>query len=230
LYRKADVVAAVSSDVRDDLASNTGIPREQIVVLHNPVVASDIQDLAVAPIDHPWLVGSGPPVVLGVGRFSAQKNFQLLIDAFAALRKNRRARLIILGDGELRKELEARIQYLGLTEDVDLPGFDPNPFRFMRRASVYVLCSAWEGLPTALIEALACGTPVVATDCPGGVREILRDGAFGRISPVGDPTSLASCIAATLDSPGDREDRIRRGSDFGVEKAVRRYLSAAGWH
>jgi glycosyltransferase involved in cell wall biosynthesis len=163
-----------------------------------------------------------------VGRFSRQKNFPLLIRAFAQLRRSRPARLVILGDGEARPEVEALVRSLGLSGDVDLPGFDLNPFRYMRRASVYVLSSDWEGLPTALIEAMACGAPIVSTDCVGGPREILLDGRFGRIVSRGDAAALAAALAATLDEPGDRGARVARAGTFSLDSAVTRYLDAAG--
>jgi glycosyltransferase involved in cell wall biosynthesis len=229
LYPKADVVAAVSEGVRDDLAAIAGLRSDRIAILHNPVVTDGLADAAAAEMDHPWLNAPGPPVVLGVGRFTRQKNFPLLIEAFAEARKLRPLRLIILGDGELRAELEAKVRALGIEEDVDLPGFDPNPFRFMRRAAVYVLSSDWEGLPTALIEALACGTPVVSTDCESGPQEILRGGKLSRIVPMGDAPALSRAILATLDAPGDRQARIARANDFTLDRAVDRYLEAAGW-
>lgn len=228
LYPSADVIAAVSTDVRDDLAAETGIPAERITVLHNPVVTTALAEQAAEDSSHPWLRDGEIPVVLGVGRFALQKNFPLLIRAFAKVRAARPARLIILGDGELLPDLEALVRDLGVTDDVDLPGFDPNPFRAMRRAAVYVLSSDWEGLPTALIEALACGTPVVTTDC-AGAGEILLEGRIGRIVPRGDVDALAAAISATLDLPGSHDERIARANDFGLERAVDRYLEAAGW-
>jgi glycosyltransferase involved in cell wall biosynthesis len=226
-YRKADVVAAVSRDVRHDLAVETGIPLEGIRVLHNPVVVPELTDLSAKDLHHPWLSAAAPPVVLAVGRFTQQKNFPLLLRAFAKVRSARLARLIILGDGELRSELEALAKGLGIAEDVDLPGFDPNPFRFMSRSAVYALSSDWEGLPTALIEALACGAPVVTTDC-AGAGEVLLGGRLGRIVPRGDADALAAAIAGTIEAPGPREERVARAADFGLESAVDHYLQAAG--
>jgi glycosyltransferase involved in cell wall biosynthesis len=229
LYPRADLVAAVSEGVRDDLAAITGMRSDRIAVLHNPVVDQRFEDSALAEVDHPWLARPGPPVVLGVGRLTRQKNFPLLIEAFAEARKSRPLRLVILGEGDLRGELEAKVRALGIEEDVDLPGFDANPFRFMRRAAVYVLSSDWEGLPTALIEAMACGTPVVSTDCESGPQEILLGGKLSRIVPVGNAPALAKAILATLDAPGDRQARIARAGDFSLDRAVDRYLEAAGW-
>ena len=229
LYPRADVVAAVSEGVRDDLARVTDLPAGSIAVLHNPVVTNGLEAAASTAIGHPWLNQPGPPVVLGVGRFTQQKNFALLINAFAEVRRRRPARLIILGEGTLRSELEEKARTLGIADDVDLPGFDPNPFRYMRRAAVYVLSSDWEGLPTALIEAMACGTPVVSTDCESGPREILGDGQLNHVVPRGDVHALANAILTTLDVPGDRAARIARAQDFSLDRAVDGYLAAAGW-
>jgi glycosyltransferase involved in cell wall biosynthesis len=229
LYPKADLVAGVSEGVRDDLARATGIPASRIAVLYNPVVSDAIEKSAGAPVEHPWLHEPGTPVVLGVGRFTRQKNFALLLNAFAAVRSRRRARLIVLGDGELRKDLEDLSRALGIAGDVDLPGFDANPFRFMRRAGVFVLSSDWEGLPTALIEAMACGAPVVSTDCDAGPKEILLGGRLGRIVRKGDIDGLAGAISATLDAPGDQAATVARAREFSLDRAVDRYLQVTGW-
>ena len=157
------------------------------------------------------------------------EEFPLLLRAFAAVRQIRPVRLVLLGDGELRAELETLARSLGIAEDLDMPGFDANPFRYMARAAAFVLSSDWEGLPTALIEAMACGCPVVATDCLGGPREILNDGALGRIVSLGDVEALAAAINETLDCPGDATPRIARAHDFGLDRAVDRYLAVTGW-
>jgi glycosyltransferase involved in cell wall biosynthesis len=229
LYPRADLIAAVSEGVREDLARAAGLSLGGIDILHNPVVTDDLERRAAEAVDHPWFREGEPPVVLAVGRFTRQKNFPLLLEAFAEVRRKRVARLVILGEGDLRGELEAKVRDLGISAEVDLPGFDSNPFRFMRRAGVFVLSSDWEGLPTALIEAMACGTPVVATDCPSGPREILLGGRLGRIVPVGDAHALAGAIAATLTAPADRATLIARAREFSVAKAVDGYLAAAGW-
>jgi glycosyltransferase involved in cell wall biosynthesis len=229
LYRRADMIGAVSTGIRDDIATVVGVPPSRVALLHNPVSSNQIPRLAAEPLDHPWFADGAPPVVLGVGRFSAQKNFPLLLKAFAAVRQMRPARLVLLGDGPLRTELDQLARSLGIAEDLDMPGFDQNPFRYMARAAAYVLSSDWEGLPTALIEAMACGCPVVATDCRGGPREILNDGALGPIVPLGNAEALATAIAATLDCPGDAAARIERSRDFSLDRAVDRYLAITGW-
>ena len=197
-YPWADHVVGNSQGVADDLSQVTGRPREQIRVLYNPVITPEVRAKAQAPLDHPWLEAGQPPVVLAVGRLTRQKDFPSLIAAFAQVRRTRLARLVILGEGPDRPALEAKVRHLGLNEDVALPGFVGNPYAYMSRASLYVLCSHWEGLPTVLIEALYCGAPVVATDCPSGPREILAEGRYGLLVPVGDVTALAVAMAAGL--------------------------------
>lgn len=203
-YPWADGVIAVSHGVAQDIARRTKTAPERIHVIYNPVVTPEVLDGARATLDHPWFVCGAPPVVLGVGRLTWEKSFVCLIRAFAIVRERRNARLIILGEGPERPRLEALVRELGLEADVQLPGFVNNPYAYMSRAAVFALSSASEGLPTALIEALATGTPVVSTDCPNGPREILRDGRLGRLVPVGDPAALAGSVTAVLEEPRPR--------------------------
>jgi glycosyltransferase involved in cell wall biosynthesis len=227
-YRFADVIAAVSTGVKDDLAAATGLPLARMQVLYNPVVGPELAGLAAQEPDHPWMHDGGEPVILAVGRLTRQKNYPLLVDAFAQLRKTRAARLLILGEGELRTDLEAQVARLGLGDSVAMPGFRANPFAFMSRAALFVMSSDWEGLPTVLIEAMACGAPVVATRCDSGPGEILEEGRYGRLTPMGDAPALAQAMIATLDDPGDRVARIARAHEFNLDAAVDRYLALAG--
>ena len=197
-YPWADHVTGNSHGVADDLIQVTGLPRERIKTLYNPVVTPDLREKARAPLNHPWFEAGQRPVVLAVGRLTKQKDFPTLIRAFGQVRQARPARLLILGEGPDRAALEALIKQLGLVDDVAMPGFVENPYAYMRRASLYVLSSRWEGLPTVLIEALYCGPPVIATDCPSGPREILADGQHGLLVPVGDATALTQAIEAGL--------------------------------
>lgn len=222
-YPWADSVVAVSAGVADDLARAIALPRESIKVIYNPVVGEQTLCLANAPLDHPWFAPGEPPVVLGVGRLTAQKDFDVLIRAFASVRNMRPARLMILGEGELRPELEALVRQLGIGADVALPGFQANPLAYMRRAALFVLSSRFEGLPTVLVEAMACGTPVVSTDCPSGPAEILEGGKWGRLVPVGDAPALADAMAATLAEANPPQVEARAAA-FGVENAVNAYL------
>jgi glycosyltransferase involved in cell wall biosynthesis len=201
-YPWAARIIAVSKGAADDLARTSGLPRDRIEVIYNPVITPGmLAALRQAP-DHPWFAPGAPPVILGVGRLTRQKEFATLVRAFAELRRRRPARLIILGDGEERPLLEALVRELGVAEDVALPGFRDDALAFMTGSAVFALSSAWEGLPTVLIEALAAGTRVVSTDCPSGPREILQEGRLGTLVPVGDPAALAAGILEALDRPG----------------------------
>jgi glycosyltransferase involved in cell wall biosynthesis len=197
-YPWADGITAVSEGVGSDLARIVRLSEDRIQVIHNPVARPEIRDLMLEGVEHPWFQPGGPPVLLAVGSLTAQKDFPTLIEAFGEVRKARPGRLVILGEGRDRRLLETLISKLGLEKDVDLPGFTNNPYAYMRRASAFVLSSKWEGLPTVLIEALYCGTPVIATDCPSGPREILAGGEHGRLLPVGDFSSLVRSLDAAL--------------------------------
>ncbi|RYG49454.1 glycosyltransferase, partial [bacterium] len=196
LTHHADAIVAVSDGVADDFAAFARIPRDRITKIVNPVVFPELFDQAASPLDDPWFAPGAPPVVIGVGRLNAQKNFGNLLSAFA--RVPAPSRLMVLGEGEDRAALEAETARLGLTERVRWAGFVDNPFRYLSRARLLALSSDYEGLPTALIEALACGTPVVSTDCPSGPREILAGGRYGRLVPVRDPIALGDAISGLL--------------------------------
>jgi glycosyltransferase involved in cell wall biosynthesis len=223
-YPWADAVTAVSDGVADDLARVAGIPRERIVTTWNPVVSPALAEAAARPLEHPWLQPGEPPVVLAAGKLRPQKDFATLLDAFARVREGRAARLVILGEGPEEGSLRVRARRLGISAEVAFEGFVDNPFAFMARAAVFVLSSAWEGLPSVLIQAMACGCPVVSTDCPSGPAEILERGAYGPLVPVGDAAALADAIARVLAQPPDRERLRRRAQDFSAERVAQRYL------
>lgn len=204
-YPWANGIVVVSNGVRDDLANLTNIPRERIRVIYNPsVVRADVLEKGNAPLDHPWFKPGQPPVIIAVGRLQIQKDYPTLFRAFAQVRQSRPARLLVLGEGKERPMLEELIMELGLQEDVGLPGFVMNPYAYMAKAALFALSSRWEGLPTVLIEALCCETPVVSTDCPSGPREILKDGKYGRLVPVGDADALARAMEMSLDEKTTR--------------------------
>jgi glycosyltransferase involved in cell wall biosynthesis len=198
-YPRADAIVAVSRDMAVDLARSIGVPPGRVEVIVNPVISPELTTLAAMPLEHPWFATGQPPVVVGIGRLEPQKDFGTLIRAIGLVRRERPARLLILGEGGERPSLEALVRELGLRDDVALPGFVDNPYAYLARAAVFALSSVYEGLPTVLIEALALGTPVVSTDCPNGPREILDDGRLGRLVPIEQPDVLAAAIAATLD-------------------------------
>jgi glycosyltransferase involved in cell wall biosynthesis len=225
-YPWADEIVAVSEGVARDLSEATGLPLAKIRVIYNPVITADLIAAGARTPAHPWLTDGGPPVVLGVGRLTRAKDFESLVRAFARVRQQRPARLLILGEGEERTTLEALVRELDLGSDVELPGFVAGAQACMAHAAVFVLSSAWEGLPTVLIEALAAGTTVVATDCPSGPREILRGGELGRLVPPGDVEALAQGILAALTGSARRVP-LTELSGFTQEVAARGYLRLA---
>ncbi|MBE9028702.1 glycosyltransferase [filamentous cyanobacterium LEGE 11480] len=225
LYPQATAIVSVSQGIAQDLQAQINFAEGQVSTIYNPVVDETLLAKAQADITHPWFQTGEPPVFLSVGRLTEQKRFITLIQAFARLRKHKSARLMILGEGEDRPALEAEIQRLGLTEAVALPGFVDNPYAYMHRASAFVLSSRWEALPTVLIEAMACGCPVVATDCPFGPQEILAAGKYGALVPVGNVAALANSMAQVLTSPQDRAQLQARSLDFSVQTSTQNYLS-----
>ncbi|HTU23864.1 MAG TPA: glycosyltransferase, partial [Pirellulales bacterium] len=180
---------------------------------------------ADSPPAHPWLAASDCPVLVNVGRLAPQKDQATLLEAFALVRERRPARLLIFGEGSERPRLEALRRTLDLEADVELPGATDNPYAAMRRASLFVLSSRFEGLPTVLVEALACGCPVVSTNCPSGPAEILDDGRHGTLVEPQNPAALAAGILRSLDAHWDREALARRGGEFSFEASLEKYLS-----
>ncbi|NIR27779.1 MAG: glycosyltransferase [Gammaproteobacteria bacterium] len=223
-YRAAARVIAVSHGVADNVAQLTGVERQRIATIYNPVDVNEVRTKAAMPVEHPWLRPGSPPLILGVGRLVPQKDFATLIRAFARVRSTRPARLVILGEGPMRKRLESLAEALGVAPDVDLPGYVHNPYAWMARASVFVLSSAWEGLPGVLLEALTCGCPVVSTNCPSGPAEILAEGAYGPLVPVGDAGAMAQAIAGLLDAPPESRWLYERVGAYSLSTVVDRYL------
>ena len=223
-YNWADAIVAVSQGVADSLARLAGRPLKQISVIYNPVVTRELLLKAKEPVNHPWFAPRQPPVILGVGRLQALKDFATLIRAFALVKQRIPVRLMILGEGEERSQLEALIDELGLSADVSLPGFVSNPYAFMAKASVLAASSLCEGFGNVVAEALACGTPVVSTDCPSGPAEILEFGNYGALIPLADVEALAEAILSTLTHSTNSEVLRQRAEKFSLETAVDRYL------
>lgn len=223
-YPWADQIVAASEGVAANVAEMTNLSLEQIHVIYNPVVTPAMQAKMQTPIAHPWFASGAPPVILGVGRLVTQKDFPTLIRAFAILRQQRKARLMILGEGDQRSKLEALIQDLGLTNDVALPGFVENPYAYMAKASVFTLSSIFEGFGNVVAEALAAGTPVVSTDCESGPAEILANGQYGKLVPIRDETALASAIAITLEQPRNSNRLQQRAEAFSLNTVTQQYL------
>ncbi len=229
LYRRADRIIAVSQGVADDLVQSLGLPPDLVVQIYNPIVDESLLELAQDSLEHPWLE-DGVPVILAVGRLVKQKDYPVLLRAFALLRKRRPVRLIVLGEGELRAKLEAMAKDLGVKEDVQFLGFVKNPFAYMQRCTVYVLSSRFEGLPGSLIQAMACGSAVVSTDCPSGPSEIIEPGLNGLLVPVGDVQGLAEAIDTLICDPELRQSFSERAKEtaanFEVTSLVRQYEEA----
>ena len=225
LLHTADAVLAVSSYIAEEFKRLAPKAAGLVEVVENPVVDAGLPAKARQPATHPWFENSDIPIVLSVGRLEVfSKDHPTLLRAFAAVATRRPARLVVLGDGPDRSELEVLAQRLGIRDRVDFPGFQANPFAFMARAQAFVLSSTYEGLPTVLIEALACGTSVVSTDCPGGVREVLEGGKWGHLVPVGDDAALADAICETLDNPMPPAELVRAASRYSTSASTRRLL------
>lgn len=228
LYAKAHGIIAVSQGVADDLQMILGDTAPVISTANNPVITPSFYDKAKQPVTHPWLVPGAPPVILGVGRISRAKNFPLLIKSFAQLRQQQPCRLIILGSGKKQDRLLKLAEALGVREDVDLPGYQENPYAFLNKASLFVLSSLWEGSPNVLTEALAAGCPVVSTDCPSGPKETLQNGKFGPLVAMDDVDGLAKAMSETLNQPLPSDVLISATESFTTSNSAKQYLRAMG--
>jgi glycosyltransferase involved in cell wall biosynthesis len=226
LYRFAERVIAVSHGVRSDLVEKFSIPPHKVRVIYNPVDVDRIHELSNIPAEHPFLNG-GLPLVITVGRLIWQKGFETLIRAFQMVVQEMDARLLILGEGPERKSLEKLIQDIGVAGKVSLPGFQRNPYAFLSGADVFVLSSVYEGLPMVILEAMACGTPVIATDCKYGPREILQEGRCGLLVPAGEVYALSAGLSGLLGDKALREEFSRLGGErikeFSAEKIIEQY-------
>jgi glycosyltransferase involved in cell wall biosynthesis len=221
-FPSANGIVAVSNGAADDLAQFAKISRNTITVIYNPVVGDDKinSSYPMQPLD--WSVGKHFKI-LAVGTLAPIKDYSTLLNAVAQLRQKINARLLILGEGSCRAILEEDIKRLGLTNNVFMPGFIKDISPYYIQADLHVLSSLGEGLPTVIIEALASGTPVVSTDCPSGPREILSEGRFGQLVPVGDVSALAEAMAFSLNSTHDTPALKLRAQDFTINKAVSFY-------
>jgi glycosyltransferase involved in cell wall biosynthesis len=224
LYPRAEVVAGVSAGVARDVEYQYGLAPGRAQVINNPVVDETLFIKAQATPDHPWFQDAEIPVFMAVGRLTRQKDFPNLLQAFALVRAKRAARLIILGEGEDRSQLEAEASRLGITADISMPGFAANPYSYMSNAAALVLSSQEEGLPTVLIEALGCGCRIVSTDCPSGPDEILDGGKYGTLVPVANSSALAAAMLQVLDSNISKEVLIERAQYFSTDKVVDKFL------
>ena len=224
LLPASDGILAVSRGVSDDLCSIAPGSSHKVKTLYNPVVWPDHSERAMAPVDHPWFNDKDVPVVLSAGRLAPVKDHAMLLRAFARVIESRPARLVILGEGSERGKLTKLAERLGIAQHVDMPGFRDNPLSYMSKSDVFVLSSRYEGFANVLPEAMACGTPVVSTDCRSGPSELLEGGKLGRLVPVGDWQAMADAIIDTLDNPTPPDRLVARASEFSAEASVDRYL------
>jgi glycosyltransferase involved in cell wall biosynthesis len=224
-YVKADAIVAISKGAAEDLSSLLKIPSDKIKTIYNPAFDDKIVEEAAEPVDHPWFADKQRPVILGAGRLTGQKDFATLLRAFALVRKRIDARLLILGEGERRGELENLAKHLGISQDVALPGFVDNPYKYMAKATLFVLSSIYEGLGNVTVEALAAGTCAIATDCPSGPSEILPQCA---LVPVGDYAAMAEKISDLLRDPQQAlqilEESRHNLDKFRPETCLRNYM------
>ena len=226
IYNLADVVHAVSLGVAQDL-ENFGVKKEKLEIIYNPIISNNIDKRANEWVSHPWFARRGErvvPVVIGVGRLVAQKDFPTLLRAFALARKERNMKLAILGEGEDRNMLEILARDLGIEEDFCLLGFNNNPYSYIKNADVFVLSSAWEGFGNVLAEAIALGVPAVSTDCPHGPAEILEGGKYGKLVRVGDVNALAEAILYTLEYPLPVSRLTEGAQRFTIKTITEKYL------
>ncbi len=223
LYPFADRVVCVSEGIADELKHEAAVPSRLLRAIPNPVDTADIAGKAQDRPNHPWFEGGAAPVIVAVGRLETQKDYPTLIAAFNEVRSRRSVRLIILGEGSLRERLQTDINRRGLTASVSLAGFQANPFGWMAAARLYVMSSLYEGFPNSLVQAMACNTQVVSTDCPTGPSQILEGGKWGTLAPVGCAPALARAIESALDRQ-DSPDVRRRAADYAIDGIVMQYL------
>jgi glycosyltransferase involved in cell wall biosynthesis len=229
LYRLADAVLVPSRGAAADLAALARLPPALVRVVPSPIVGPALHALAAEPAGHPWFADAGERPLVGVGELSERKDFATLVRAFARLHADRPgARLVILGEGRRRAELEQLARALGIADAVSLPGFVTNPYAYLARAAGFALSSRWEGMPVALLEALSLGVPSVACDCPSGPREVLADGRYGPLVPVGDDAALATALGELLDRPLPKAMLQEAARPYTVEASASAYLAALG--
>lgn len=196
----ADVIVATSRGCGEDFLKITGVGKDNMTVIYNPTITDEILPLSKQAVDHHWYAEDQPPVILAVGRLVKQKNYELLINTFANLRKHRQANLVILGEGPLRDDLEQLVSELGIQDCVDMPGFVENPYAYMAKSAMLVMSSYFEALPAVLIEALHVGTQVVSVDCPNGPSEILENGRYGVLVPMDNVDALTEGMIKAIDN------------------------------
>jgi len=226
-YRAMDRIVAVSEELAGDLSRSLDLAPASVTVIPNGVDLERIAGLAREPVEHPFFANDGVPVILGVGRLSRQKNFEALLRGFARARSQRPLRLVILGPGgETRRARLRRLAAdLGIGEAVAIEGYCANPFPYMRRAGLLALTSRWEGASNVLLEAMACGCPVVAVKVPTGVAEVLENGAIGPLVAPGDDAALAAAMLDRLARPRASDSLVARAGRYGLRTTLDAYVA-----
>jgi len=226
IYPRADAIICVSRGIADDLLKITHCYKT-VRTIYNPVIGASIYELAKESVDHPWFLDQKIPLVIAVGRLVGCKDYPTLLNALSLVIKERPAKLAILGRGPEEIKLKKLVYDLGLFKSVDFLGFQENPFEYMSKASVFVLSSLQEGFGNVIIEAMACGTPVISTDCPVGPGEIIESGKNGILVPVKDYRALSQAILKMLNdsslSKSIVKEGFKRAKDFSVEESVKEY-------
>ena len=225
-YPKSSCVIAVSKEVKGDLCLHYGVLEGKCRVVYNGADIDNIRVKGEEAVKHPWYQVD-IPLIAACGRFTLSKNYPLLLNSFARVLKSVNARLVILGEGERKFEIEKLSRILGIEENVFFAGFQRNPYKYIAGADIFVMSSSWEGFPNVIIEAMASGTAVISTNCPSGPNEIINDGVNGFLVPVGDKTKMAEAILRLLEDQKLRkrlaDEGRRRAEDFRVEKMIAEY-------
>jgi glycosyltransferase involved in cell wall biosynthesis len=224
LYPHSDGVIAGSKGVIDDLVSYYRVKKEKAFLIRNPVDITALKRQACEKVVHPWIISDDVPLIVSVGRLTAAKDFVTLIKAFQLVRGERASKLIIIGEGECREELEEKVSALGLQDDVDFLGFRENPYPFVLRANLFVLSSQWEGFPNVILEALALGRNVVSTDCHAGPAEILSGIGGCTLVPVGDSEKISNAILEKLNEKLDAREADNRLQEYAIKTVSQRYI------
>lgn len=223
---RANVLTCVSKDMVGQYRQVFSNPSH--VCIYNIVVDEIAHQRMNETVDHPWFAEQSFPMLLACGQLVHWKGFDDLIQAMALLRARREVRLMIIGDGPLRGDLQALIDARNLQDAVDLVGYVENPLKYFKRSDVFVLSSLVEGMPNVLVEAMMCGCTPVATDCPTGPRELLQEGRFGYLVPVRDPFAMASAIDHALDHPIPKDLLNEAVAPFEESQVIDRHFKLLG--
>lgn len=224
-YHRAHKIIGVSAGLVQELRNNLKLPRQKFRVIYNPIINKKIFELSKETVSHHWAQTEEVEIILAVGRLSVEKDYPTLFKAFDLVQSNRNARLIVLGEGGERKNLQALALSLGLADKIEMLGFESNPYKYMSIASCFVLTSRSEGFANVLVEAMAIGTPIIATNCPHGPKEILGNGKWGKLVPVGDYISLSKGIDEILDEshPSSETNREAHLQKFKIDSIIQKY-------